>query len=181
MYLLLTTFTALFTETYGWGTSDSGWVSSSQPLSQPKALTKFIRILSAKAKNNGIGKPEYRMPIMFGGSVLIPVGLLWYGWSADRHTHWIVPVLGSSVFGFGVMLCFLPVQVYVVDCFKYAASASAAAAMFVAMGVGGGYSLLAGLALVLEVKNYGPRVTLPDERRPKRRNEAAIGGGGGGG
>jgi len=62
---------------------------------------------------------------------------------------------------------FLPIQLYLVDAFKYSASASAAAAvfrsllgfvfplfgqnMFDALGVGGGNSLLAGLAIMLGI------------------------------
>lgn len=27
----------------------------------------------------------------------------WYGWSAQAATHWIVPILGTGIFGFGMM------------------------------------------------------------------------------
>lgn len=27
----------------------------------------------------------------------------WYGWSAQVADHWIVPILGTGVFGFGMM------------------------------------------------------------------------------
>ena len=30
-----------------------------------------------RAKNNGVGKPEMRIPALIAGSLFIPVGLLW--------------------------------------------------------------------------------------------------------
>ena len=30
-------------------------------------------------------------------------GFSWYGWSAAAKIHWIMPVIGSAIFGFGKM------------------------------------------------------------------------------
>ncbi|KAG1734164.1 multidrug resistance protein 4 [Suillus lakei] len=108
-----------------------------------------------------------RVPALIIGSFFVPVGLLWYGWSAQAKVHWIMPVIGSAIFGFGLMTTFLPIQLYLVDSFYYAASALAAAStfrsllgfafplfgeqMFAALGYGGGNSLLAGLAIVIGI------------------------------
>ncbi|KAG6916740.1 hypothetical protein DXG01_005560 [Tephrocybe rancida] len=118
-------------------------------------------------KNGGKGKPEMRIPALFFGSFFVPIGLFWYGWSAQAKIHWIMPIIGSGIFGFGMMSSFLPIQLYLVDAFRYAASATAAASvfrsmlgfafplfgqqMFDALGLGGGNSLLAGLAIVLGI------------------------------
>ena len=75
-----------------------------------------------------------------------------------------MPIIGAGIFGFAMMGCFLPIQLYLVGAFQYAASAVAAACelrslmgfafplfgqqMFDALGNGPGYSLLAGLAIV---------------------------------
>ena len=75
-----------------------------------------------------------------------------------------MPIIGAGIFGFAMMGAFLPIQLYLVDAFRYAASAVAAACvirsllgfafplfgqqMFNALGNGPGYSLLAGLAIV---------------------------------
>ena len=40
-----------------------------------------------KAKNNDVGQPEFRLPLMFVGSILVPIGLFWYGWSAQVRTN----------------------------------------------------------------------------------------------
>lgn len=78
-----------------------------------------------------------------------------------------MPMIGSGIFGFAMMGCFLPIQLYLVDAFQYAASAIAAATvlrslmgfafplfgeqMFDALGDGPGYSLLAGLSIVIGI------------------------------
>jgi len=122
---------------------------------------------SLSAKNGGKGKPEYRIPALIFGSFFVPIGLFWYGWSAQARIHWIMPIIGSGIFGFGMMTTFLPIQLYLVDTFTYAASALAAASvfrsmlgfafplfgeqMYAALGNGGGNSLLAGLAIIIGI------------------------------
>lgn len=50
-----------------------------------------------KARNGGLTKPENRVPLMIPGSLLIPIGLLVYGWAVEKRTHWIVPDLGKNL------------------------------------------------------------------------------------
>ncbi|KAG8962716.1 hypothetical protein FRC03_003870 [Tulasnella sp. 419] len=172
LYLIFTTFTPLFRETYGWSAGVSGLGYLGMGIGFMVATVGGSRLLDViyqklKARNGGVAQPEFRIPLMFIGSILVPVGLLWYGWCADKHTHWILPILGSGVFGLGMMLCFFPIQVYLVDAFKYAASAAAATTllrslfgfafplfadqMFEELGVGPGYSLLAGLSVIIGI------------------------------
>ena len=132
-----------------------------------------------------------RVPPLIIASFFVPVGLLyvlsvfffshwfrvdavshiirsvpcsWYGWSARASVHWIVPMIGAGFFSFAMMGTFLPITLYLVDSFRYAASAMAAAVvirsilgfvfplfgdqMFDALHTGPGYSLLAGLAIL---------------------------------
>jgi hypothetical protein len=49
-----------------------------------------------KARNGGVTKPENRVPLMVPGSLLIPIGLLVYGWAAEKRAHWVVPDLGKN-------------------------------------------------------------------------------------
>lgn len=39
---------------------------------------------------NGIGQPEFRVPSMFLGSLMLPIGLLLSGWAAQERVHWVV-------------------------------------------------------------------------------------------
>ncbi|KIJ30489.1 hypothetical protein M422DRAFT_187149 [Sphaerobolus stellatus SS14] len=172
LYLLFTTFPTLFPSIYGWGPGVSGLAYLGPGIgffigtlgSAPLMNSIYTKLT---AKNNGVPKPEFRIPIMFLGSALVPIGLFWYGWSAQAKIHWIMPIFGAGIFCAGMMLVFVPVQLYLVDSFTYAASALAAAAvsrsllgfafplfgevMFAALGEGGGNSLLAGVAILTGV------------------------------
>ena len=46
-------------------------------------------------RNGGVGKPEFRLPSMFPGTILLPAGLFIAGWTAQNHTHWIGPDIVS--------------------------------------------------------------------------------------
>ncbi|KAF8517948.1 MFS general substrate transporter [Hysterangium stoloniferum] len=172
LYLLFTTFPDLFAETYGWGLGLSGLAYLGPgigfvvgtTLSAP-LMTKIYMTLTER--NGGVSKPEFRMPCMVIGGALVPIGLLWYGWSAQQHLHWAMPIIGGGVFTFGMILIYIPIQLYLVDAFQYAASALAAAAVFrclfafcfplfgeqltAKLGFGGAGSLLAGIAIVIGV------------------------------
>ncbi|RDW89990.1 MFS transporter [Aspergillus mulundensis] len=76
---------------------------------------------------SGTSEPEYRLPPAILGSLLIPFGLFWFGWTMYPSVHWMVPVVGSAVFGCGVLLVFTGVFTFFVDAYpRYAASALAA-------------------------------------------------------
>ncbi|KAI1456591.1 MFS general substrate transporter [Annulohypoxylon moriforme] len=51
--------------------------------------------------------PEDRMKenIWLAAS-LYPAGMIWYGWTADKGIHWIVPSIANFFFGIGSMLVF---------------------------------------------------------------------------
>lgn len=34
---------------------------------------------------------------------VLPIGMFWYGWSADQNVHWVVAELGMFVVDIGVM------------------------------------------------------------------------------
>ena len=119
-----------------------------------------------KKRNNGVGKPEFRVPLMIPGALLVPVGLFWYGWTAESHTHWILPNIGAAIFAAGVIIGFQCIQTYIVDSYtRYAASAIGAATvlrslagfgfplfapyMYNALHYGWGNSLLAFIAIGL--------------------------------
>ncbi|KAH9994106.1 multidrug resistance protein 4 [Russula compacta] len=119
------------------------------------------------ARNGSQGEPEMRVPAILFGSLSVPIGLFWYGWSAEAKMHWIMPIIGTFIFGFGVVMTLLPIHLYLVDTFTYAASALSAATlsrsmlafifplfgtqMFENLGLGVGNSLLAAIAIVMGI------------------------------
>lgn len=73
---------------------------------------------------HGVGRPEFRIPMLLVTCLFLPTGLFLYGWSAERHFHWIVPNIGAAIMSCGVIVAFQCIQTYVVDAYtRYAASA----------------------------------------------------------
>lgn len=171
-YLMFTTFPDLFSNVYHFSIGIGGLAYIGIGVGFLSATIFGAKIcdktyLYLAAKNGGKGKPEMRVPAVIFGSLVVPVGLFWYGWSAQAKVHFIMPIVGTAIFGFGIMTASLAIQLYLVDTFTYAASAVAAAStlrsllgfafplfgqqMFAALGYGWGNSLLAGLAIVLGI------------------------------
>ncbi|KII94683.1 hypothetical protein PLICRDRAFT_33499 [Plicaturopsis crispa FD-325 SS-3] len=186
-YLMFATFPTLFTDVYHFSTGEGGLAYIGlgigfllSTLFGAKWANQIYQAMMDK--NGGKGKPEFRIPALIFGSMFIPVGLFWYGWSAQAHIHWIMPIIGTSIFGFGMMASFLPIQLYLVDSFTYAASALSAASVFRSvlgfafplfgqqmndkLGYGGSNSLLGGLAIVIGIPfpiwiyYYGEKIRL---------------------
>jgi multidrug resistance protein len=121
---------------------------------------------SLKAKHSGVGRSEFRVPLMVPGSLLVPIGLFIYGWTAQEKTHWIGPNIGAAIFAAGNQMVFQCCQTYIVDAYtRYAASAIAAttvlrslggfafplfaSAMYDSLGYGWGNSVLAFVGLAI--------------------------------
>ena len=124
--------------------------------------------MELKRRNNGIGLPEHRLPVMIPCSFLVPVGFFWYGWCAEAKTHWVLPNIGVVLFSAGIVVLFLSIQLYIMDSYvQYTASALAstiilrsifgftfplfAPSMYEALGYGWGNSVLAFVALAVGV------------------------------
>jgi hypothetical protein len=196
MYLMLSTFPMLFTERYhqtvGLGSLNFiamgvGFFLGTQ-ISAPINDALYRRL---KKGNNGVGKPEFRVPLMIPASLMVPIGLFWYGWSAQARVHWIVPDIGAAIFCAGTIVGFQCIQTYLVDSYtRYAASAIAAAtvlrslagfgfplfapAMFDALDYGWGNSLLAFIAIGLGVP--GPFLLWMFGEKLRSRSKFAAGG-----
>ncbi|KAF5597810.1 major facilitator superfamily transporter [Fusarium pseudocircinatum] len=171
LYIVLSTFATLWIGRYGQSQWESGLHYFSLVIGYTIAaqggailMDKLWGYLKKKAGDDTV--PEYRVPLMLPGAILIPLGLFLYGWSAERHTAWIIPDIGIAIFGCGIILNTQALQAYVMDAFrKYVASASAASqflrsiagfafpifapAMYHKLDYGWGNSLLALVFIVL--------------------------------
>ena len=134
-YLMIATFPSVWVDRYGESKGIGGlnYLSIAIGSFTGLVLNFFLidRIYRAlKTKNNGIGRPEFRMPTLLIGSILIIIGLFWYGWAIHGRVHWIMPNIGAAIFAAGTMGCLQGMQTYTVDSYPtYAASAMAACAL----------------------------------------------------
>jgi multidrug resistance protein len=171
MYLVLTTFPSLWENVYheSIGIGGLNYISLGCGFFVGTQICAPLqdRIYKAlKARNGGVGRPEFRVPLMIPGAILVPVGLFWYGWTAEKQTYWILPDIGAALFAAGVIIGFQCIQTYIVDSYtRYAASAIGAATvlrslagfgfplfapyMYARLGYGWGNSLLGFLAVAL--------------------------------
>lgn len=127
------------------------------------------------------GRAEDRLPVAMFGGVILPVTMFWLAWSGEYNSvHWIVPTIAGVFLSTSIFLVFVAHLNYLTDTYlMYAASAvaantvcrSAAGAaaplftqyMFDALGVGGGGSLIGGVAVLLApipfiFYRYGERI-----------------------
>ncbi|EED14379.1 MFS multidrug transporter, putative [Talaromyces stipitatus ATCC 10500] len=169
LYLFFTTIPTVFETQYGFSPGLAGLaylgIGAGFFLAVLIVGLTNDRIVSKLMERNG-GKyePEMRLPMMIFFAAVAPISFFWYGWSADKHVHWIVPIIGMFPYGLAMMGLFVPTQTYVIDSYQmYAASAGACLTatrslfgallplagpqMFKALGLGWGNSLLGFLAL----------------------------------
>lgn len=183
LYLLFTTMTLVFEETYHFSQGNVGLAFLGIGIGSMLGLVIFGAISDKSVKKQaaaGEMKPEYRLPPLIPGSFIIPIGLFWYGWSAENAIHWIMPIIGTMWVGLGLLATFMPIQTYLVDAYvQHAASAIAANTvlrslcgaflplagpkMYKALGLGWGNSLLAFIALAcapvsIVFYKYGERI-----------------------
>ncbi|KAK2040175.1 major facilitator superfamily transporter [Colletotrichum somersetense] len=111
--------------------------------------------------------PEYRLYPAMVGSVGLPLGLFWFGWTARAGTSWASPAVAIVPFAWGNICVFVSTMQYLVDVYKGTNIASAASAnslaryvlagafplfivqMYTNLGIGWASSLLGFIALVL--------------------------------
>ncbi|KAI2617371.1 putative bicyclomycin resistance protein [Hypoxylon sp. NC1633] len=78
-------------------------------------------------QNHGTPEPEFRLPSVIVGAFIVPVGLFIFAWTAYPWVHWIGPIIGSGIFGCGMLMVFTGMFTFLVDAYpRYAASALAA-------------------------------------------------------
>ena len=111
-------------------------------------------------------KPENRIPPMLLGTLLIPCGIVAFGWSVQYRLHWFVPMIWSAIVGYGYVSIAIAAQTYLLGAFGiYSASAvagtvvlrnAAAASLPLAgpalrqkIGIGWGFSVLALLVVLM--------------------------------
>lgn len=170
IYLLFTTMTQVFEEQYHFGAGVVGLSYLGIGCGMMLALFGFgyfsDKMVKQQKRKHGSVKPEVRLSLILPSTVAFPIGLFWYGWSAQARTAWIVPIIGTVFCGFAQIGIYMPINTYLIDAFTiHAASALAANTilrsvvgavlplagqpLYAKLGLGWGNSLLAFIAIAL--------------------------------
>ena len=111
LYLLFTTITEVFEDQYGFSQGTVGLTYLGLGIGMLIGLVFFGAasdwLVKRLSKAKGEMKPEYRLPPIIPGAFCIPAGLFIYGWTAQYHVFWFVPILGSSLVGLGLLATFV--------------------------------------------------------------------------
>ncbi|KAH6624159.1 MFS multidrug transporter-like protein [Chaetomium sp. MPI-SDFR-AT-0129] len=172
-YILATTLPTILSDRYGLSPSATGSAFLFNGIGSYIAIlvcrTWLDKIyVKLRDANNGVGLPEFRLPIAIFAAFLMPAALLLYGWSAEYTLP--LPFILVSIIGIRMSMTMInvPVMVYVVDaCGIYSASAftgitviRSLAGAFLPLGTAGlihhlgfgwGYTVLSMMNLVLAV------------------------------
>ncbi|KAM5386413.1 hypothetical protein ACJZ2D_000376 [Fusarium nematophilum] len=126
LHAFFTTFPLVFRTTYGitlWqcGLAFLGIVIGMcvAALSNPIWTRTRTYLVGRQKQHTGeaVSQPEYQLPPAILGAVFIPIGLFWFGWTLSPSFHWMIPILGSSVFGCGTVLVYTGVFTFLVDAY----------------------------------------------------------------
>jgi multidrug resistance protein len=135
LFLLFGAFPIVFQEGRGWsqGVGGLAFLGVAFGMISGTIYTIFDnrRYKRVEAAHGGEAPPEQgRLPPAMIGAVAIPIGMFWFAWTNGPSIHWIVCIIGSVPFGFGMVLVFLPCLNYLIDAYTiYAASVLAASSV----------------------------------------------------
>lgn len=197
LYMLFTIYPIVFREKRGWnaGVSELPLIGTVIGAAIGAGIVFWnSRTVAKKIMNGQQTTPEDRLPLAMGGGIGFFVTMFWFGWTANFNSiHWIVPTIAGVFLATSIVLIFVAFLNYLTDTYlMYAASAiaantiarSAAGAsaplftnqMFTALGVGGGASLVGGVAVLLAVVpfvfyKYGPGIRKRSKFAPTPKKE----------
>ena len=181
LYLTFSSIPLVFSTNHHFSTQQNGAVFAAMCVGA--ILSTILSIYQEKVARH-YGKvsatAEGRLYFSCIESVLMPIGLFWFGWTSFPSIHWIVPTLAIGCATMGIFSIYLAVFNYLADTYhRYASSALAAqsfcrnmlggvfplvtSAMFHKMTFAGASSFLGGLGAVLTIVPwvlvfYGPRI-----------------------
>lgn len=192
LYMLFTIYPIVFRQKRGWNSGVSELPLIGTVVGA--AIGGFIVFLNSRKQARKIArgeptKPEDRLPLAQLGGIGFTVTMFWFGWTANFNSvHWFVPTLAGVFLATSIVLIFVSFLSYLTDTYlMYAASAIAAntvarsaagaaaplftSQMFKALGVGGGASLIGGVAALLAVipfafYRYGEKIRIRSKFAP---------------
>ncbi|KAN0114592.1 MFS general substrate transporter [Hyaloscypha variabilis] len=134
LYMFFAGFPIVFQVTRGWsqGTAGLPFVGVAigvclATLAAGVDNKRYVRLCAAAEADGCAVEPEARLRTAMVGSIVLPIGLFVFAWTTYPSVHWIVPIIGAMFFSCGLVMVFISLMGYVMDCYVvYAASVLAA-------------------------------------------------------
>lgn len=111
LYLFFGAFPIVFQNNHGFSLSQTGMsflgilvgmvLGCSTDHFWHKNYVRLIKEREARTGEVGGSEPEYRLPPAIAGAPLVTTGLFMFGWTTYSSVHWIIPIIGSAIFGMG--------------------------------------------------------------------------------
>ncbi|QPC77518.1 hypothetical protein HYE68_008270 [Fusarium pseudograminearum] len=200
LYMLFSIYPIVFQQRRGWNSGVGELPLIGTVIGA--CIGGFIVLIDSHIRKKKIEKggkqmePEDRLPLAMVGGVAFAITMFWFAWSAEYNSiHWIVPTIAGTLLATSLMLIFVAYLTYLVDVYlMYAASAIAANTiirsacgaaaplftnqMFSALGIGGGGSLIGGVATILAVipfwfYKYGKQIRIRSKFAPTKDKQEA--------
>ncbi|KAJ5249014.1 major facilitator superfamily domain-containing protein [Penicillium chermesinum] len=145
LYLSLAAFPIVFQQVRGWNQLVGAlpFLAYLVGILFGAALNLFNQRFYVKRyrANNNRPVPEARLPPMMVGSIMFAAGLFVFGWTSPKHIHWIGPIIGAVMMGFGFFTIFQAALNYLVDTFQQFSASAVAANTFLRSMCAGGFPL----------------------------------------
>ncbi|KAK1245606.1 hypothetical protein MKX08_005235 [Trichoderma sp. CBMAI-0020] len=167
-YTFFEVFPLVFPPFYGFNLGQTGLAFLSCEVGATIGLITYICYLYwymvPDNIKNGLREQEHRLVPAVFGSVLLPIGLFMFAWTANAKIHWVVPLIGVVIFVIGMFWILQALFVYIPfsypiyanslfagnDISRAAMAAGAimyARPLFINLDVHKGVSVLAGLSV----------------------------------
>ena len=135
LYMMFAAFPIVFQQNRGWSEGIGGLAFLGVAVGMLAAVIytipdneRYNRAADAAIAKGAHGAPpEARLSPAMLGSVFLPIGFFVFAWTNYPRIRWIVCVIFTAPFGFGMVLLFLSIMNYLIDAYTiYAASVLAA-------------------------------------------------------
>ena len=127
----------------------------------------YMTMWMARRTGMDTPQPEARLPFMQIGMIVGPLGLVVFAWTAQRQTHWAVPLVGAATYAVGMLMVYICIQTYLVDAFEQFAASALAGTVLLRSILGCIFSIIGfklykslGYAWYVKIQYCVPRVVL---------------------
>lgn len=111
LYLIFTSLSTVFVEYYEFSEGNVGLAFLGLGIGMILGLVFCswgTRAVIGKTTAPGTKQdPEKRLKLMIPGAICSPIGLFWYGWTVQSRQHFMLPITGTVVLGFGLISGFV--------------------------------------------------------------------------